>query len=404
MHTVWRVVAGALLSAICACAASNFPEDPLKNPGFVYFYNLEYTQAIDTFAREVKDDPSNPRTYNHLAQAILYREMFRNGALESQLVTGSNPFLRQPKMRISAEDRSRFFDCINRSLALTQATLATNANDVPALYSNGAAHALRATFLFLVEKAWVDSLKDASADRNASHRILEADPKFIDAHFALGLYDYVVGNLSFFMRALSFVGGFRGDKAGGIRQIEEVNRSGIGARYDAQILLAVIYRRERRPLDAMPLLKNLAETFPRNYLFRFEQVQMYSDLGDKNAALRVIGEIEDLRRTKAPGYADLAQERVAFLRGNLLFWYRDFPAALQDLKTVALHPDRVPFSTAVLAQLRVGQLYDIMGDRDRAVVAYRSTIDMASGSEIAAEARSYIEKPYRRKDFPSDGR
>ncbi len=36
------------------------------------------------------------------------REMYRDGALESELVSGSNPFLRRPKMEISAGNRERF--------------------------------------------------------------------------------------------------------------------------------------------------------------------------------------------------------------------------------------------------------------------------------------------------------
>jgi hypothetical protein len=42
--------------------------------------------------------------------------------------------------------------------------------------------------------------------------------------------------------------------------------------YDAQVLLAAIYRREKRPKEALPLLNGLIARFPRNYLFRLETV------------------------------------------------------------------------------------------------------------------------------------
>lgn len=44
--------------------------------------------------------------------------------------------------------------------------------------------------------------------------------------------------------------------------------------YDAQVILAAIYRREREPDQAIPLLNNLIAKFPRNYLLRFEMAQM----------------------------------------------------------------------------------------------------------------------------------
>jgi tetratricopeptide (TPR) repeat protein len=265
------------------------------------------------------------------------------------------------------------------------------------LYTLGVAHGLRANYAFLVEKAWVDSLREAMAARKFTEQILDINPNFIDAQLILGLDDYIVGCLPFHMRALGFVAGFRGDKDGGIRKLEEVARAGILNRYDAEIVLAVIYRRERNPKKAIPLLKDLAARFPRNYLLRFEQVEMYSDLGDKNSALRVLGEIEDLRRNGAPGYRNLTPEKIRYLRANLLFWYGDLDAALADLKQVTQRAAVLDVGTAVMAWLRLGQVYDLKGNHKQAVEAYRETMKTAPESAAATEAKSYMSNPYRRK-------
>ncbi|MDP9113835.1 MAG: hypothetical protein M3O20_09145, partial [Acidobacteriota bacterium] len=63
--------------------------------GYQHFYNLEFPEALAAFRAEAAANPGSPDAYNHVAHAILYREMFRSGALESELVTGSNPFLRR---------------------------------------------------------------------------------------------------------------------------------------------------------------------------------------------------------------------------------------------------------------------------------------------------------------------
>jgi tetratricopeptide (TPR) repeat protein len=372
-------------------------QDPLTNPGFVHFYNNEFDAAIADFEAGVKAHPNDPESYNHLAQAILYREMLRNGALESQLIGGTNPFLGRPKMAIGARERARFIECIDQSLKLGQALLDRNARDIHALYALGVAHALKANYAFLVEKAWIEALNEATAARKFNQQILEIDPNFVDARLMLGLNEYVVGSLPFHMRAFGFLAGFHGDKEDGIRQLEDVRKTGILNRYDAEILLAAIYRRERAPLRAIPLLKDAAARFPRNYLLRFEQVEMYGDLGDKKSALKVLAEIEDLRRNGAPGYRNLSSEKIKYLRANLLFWYGDLDPALADLKQVTQNAAVLDLGTAVMAWLRLGQVYDLKGNHKQAMDAYRETMKTAPESAAATEAKSYMSNPYRRK-------
>ncbi|HTU43889.1 MAG TPA: tetratricopeptide repeat protein [Bryobacteraceae bacterium] len=387
---------------LCACAlvaADSTPklQNPLNDPGFVHFYNNEYDQAIAIFEQELKQNPTDPELYNHLAQSILYREMFRSGALESQLVTGSNPFLRRPKMEISAQDKARFNDCIAEAMKLTQDELAKNPDDVGALYAQAVAHGLRANYLFLVQKAWLESLHEITAARKADEQAVRIDRNFSDARLILGVNEYIVGCLSWGWRMLGSLEGFHGDREDGIRQLQLVAQTGVLNRYDAKALLAAIYRRERQPQRAIPLVQELAQAFPRNYLFRFEEVEMYSDLGDKQDALRVLAEIENLRRTGSPGYASLPAEKIQYLKANLLFWYGDLDPALTDLKQVTQKADQLDLNTAVMAWLRLGQVYDLEGKHQDAIQAYRETMKTAPKSEAALEAKSYISNPYRRK-------
>ncbi|MGH9639753.1 MAG: tetratricopeptide repeat protein, partial [Bryobacteraceae bacterium] len=238
----------------------------------------------------------------------------------------------------------------------------------------------------------------AGADQNANEKILRVDPNFVDAHLATGLYKYVVGSLPVYMRALGFLGGFgKGDKQEGIREIEEVSRKGTLDRYGAQMLLCVIYRREHRPRDALPLLKKLAARFPRNYLFGFEEVEMYSDLGKKKAALAGIDRIEALQREHAPGYARIPCAKIAYIRANLLFWYHDLGRALADLKTATNAKNYLDLGTRTMAWLRLGQVYDLEGDHRQAVKAYRESMETEPNSAAVAEAKGDISQPYRRK-------
>jgi len=372
--------------------------DAPVSPGYDHFYNNEFEQALEVFEQDLKAHPEDPQMFNHVAQGILYREMLRSGALESQLVSGNNPFLRRPKMEISDKEKQRFAYCFNQAISLSEAKLSRNANDLDALAALSVAHGLRSNYLFLVEKSWVEALREATAARKANERILELDPKDVDAKLVYGLNEYVVGSLPFYMRALGFLGGFHGDRTDGIRQLELVAKQGQRNRYDAQVLLAAIYRRERDPRKAIPLLKELAVRFPRNYLFRLEQVQMFSDAGDKQSALAVLAELENARKAGAAGYANLNPEKLLYFRGNLLFWYNDLPAALADLQQVTQKAGELDLNTAVLAWLRLGQVEDLQGHHAAAVPAYREAIKAAPKSEAATEAKGYMDNPYRRKE------
>ncbi|MFL6452152.1 MAG: tetratricopeptide repeat protein [Bryobacteraceae bacterium] len=378
-------------------AYSGFAHEVPLSPGFEAFFNNDYDGALAFFEREVKAHPDDPDQHNHLAQTILYRELFRNGSLESQLVTGNNAFLRRPKVEISAENRQFFADCINTSLRLCDERLRTNARDRKALYQSGVAHALRSTYSFLVEKQWTDALREAAGARRAQERVLQLDPSFIDARLTLGVYQYVVASLPFYVRAVGFLNGFHGDRAGGLQELESVAREGVSNRYDAKIVLAILYRREHEPAKAIPLLQELAQRFPGNYLFLFEQVQMYSDLGDKGAALHVLERINALQRSNAPGYGTLPPEKIAYIAGNLYFWYRDYDLALARLKEASAHTDVVDLNSAVLTWLRLGQVYDLRGDRPEATSAYRQVIRTGPNSDVAAEAKRYLSAPYRRQ-------
>jgi tetratricopeptide (TPR) repeat protein len=356
--------------------------DPLATPGFEHFYNLEYPEALAYFRAEAARNPDSPEVHNHIAHTILYREMFRSGALESELVTGGNPFLRRAGLNPSAADEKEFQDSINRALALAETRLASDPNDVRALYAQGVSYGLRGNYYFLVRKAYRDALRDATASRKAHLRVTELDPTFTDARLVQGIYDYVLGSLSPAWRMLGFFAGFRGDRERGIQTVQLVARNGRLNRVDAEFLLCAAYRRERRPKQAVPLLTGLIQRFPRNYLLRLELVQMYGDLGEKDKALAVIREADQLKSQHMAGFDPLTEEKIRYTRGNLLFWYNDLDAALEDLKAVTKNLSAVDLNTGVSAWLRTGQIYDLKKQREEAVKAYRQTVLVAPNSDV----------------------
>src|SRR5689334_16389131 len=137
--------------------------DPSVLPkGFEHFYNLEFDEAVSEFQEMCRQSPENPQRWNHLAQGVLYQAMLRAGALESEIVSSTNAFLRRPKMNASAEAAKEFELANGKAIQLAQTLVDKNARDTAALYALGLAYGLRANWTFLVRRAWIDSLRDAT--------------------------------------------------------------------------------------------------------------------------------------------------------------------------------------------------------------------------------------------------
>ena len=331
----------------------------------------------------------------HIAQAILYREMFRNGALESELVSGNNSFLRRPKLNTTSQTEKKFDSEIAKAMSLAQARIDKNPKDTGALYALGVAYALKSNYDFLVRKAWKDALSEATTARKLHNKVTEIDPSNYDARLIQGLHDYVIGSLPWTYKALGFLVGFRGDKEQGLRTVEEVAKKGThGA--DAQVLLCALYRREGQAKKALPLLAELVRRYPRNYLFRFEQEQMYGAIGDKTNALATVATIAAMKKSGAPGYAQIPWEKIYYAEANIEFWYHDLDLALANFKKVTAVPNDLDLNTGVLAYMRQGQIYDLKNRHDLAVEAYKQAIAFAPQSDTAKESKRYLNSPYRR--------
>ncbi len=384
------------LALLLALTAPLLAQETLVEQGFDHFYNLDYDRAIGAVERAIAEHPNVPDMHNHLAEAIVFQEMYRNGALESELVSGTNSFLRRPKLNPSPETERRFLAEVSKAMALAQARLEKNPTDTAALYALGISYGLRSNYYWVVKKAWRDSLKDATAARRAHNRITELEPGNVDARLVQGLHDYILGSLPWGYRMLGFLVGLHGDKARGIRTVEDVARNGNLNQVDAEIFLCALYRRENQPQRAVPLVSDLIRRFPRNYLLRLELSQMYSMAGDKPRALEAVQQIADLKMRHAAGYDRVPWEKIFFQEGTIQFWYNDLDRALQNMKKVAAAGDEMDLNTGGMAWMRMGQIYDMTHRRADAVAAYQKAIAFAPQADAAQESRKYLAAPYRR--------
>jgi tetratricopeptide (TPR) repeat protein len=284
-------------------AASDYRHD-----GDSHFYNLEYDQAITDYTKLIQQNPEDPIPYNDLASAQMNKEMSRLGLLDSNALGRDNRFLRIGRPQPDPGVRALIFDTLDRGRRKAETALVREPRNTLGLYSLCTNYGLRATYEFMVERAWVAALRDGSKAHSYCAQAQKSEPGFIDAYLILGIYEYAAGCLPLPVRLLA--GGLHGSKKKGIEYVNRVAENGKYDRTAARVLLGVLYRRENRPLEAAGVLQSLIADYPQNYLFSLELASMYSDAGQPELALSTLRSLLQRAEENTSSYRSLPKAAV----------------------------------------------------------------------------------------------
>jgi aminopeptidase N len=89
---------------------------------------------------------------------------------------------------------------------------------------------------------------------------------------------------------------------------------------------------------------------------------------------------------------------AAYRIGEVLFTQRNYQASVNSYRD-ALRGDDEPRWTEVWGHIQIGKIFDVTGQRDRAVNEYRLAVQTNDNTQGAVnEARLYLQKPYKRPD------
>ncbi len=248
------------------------------SPAFSAFYNLDYDRAVTLLEAQAAASPQDAGAHNHLAQALLYRALLRANALDAGAALSPTRFLNSPKPNVPDADRARFRAAIDASLRLSQG------RGAEALYTAGVAHIHQANFEMFVNKSWRAALRSATAARHLHQQALASEPALTDARLIPATHDYIVGSLAWYLKAVGFLAGIRGDKGQGMEGVRYVAAHGRRTRVEANLLLALIARRDGQPARAAGILGELCRQFPQNYLYRMERIRALRAALDPNTA------------------------------------------------------------------------------------------------------------------------
>ena len=382
-----------------APSRANPASEALRRQGWALAYNLDHDQAMATFRKAVEADPEDSAAYRAVAVAAWLHLLFQRGSILVDDYLGS---ITKPNVKFKEPPRAMvelFRTNIDKALALGERREQARPDDPGGHYDVGAAVGQMAAFAATAEGRVIGGIGAARRAFNEHERVLELDPSRKDAGLIVGTYRYVVANMSLPLRWFAYLAGFGGGRDRGIQMIEEAAAYASDVQTEARFALVLIYNRERRYDDALRVLKDLRDRFPRNRLLWLEsgatslRGSRWSDalaaldhgieMCDRDPRERAFGEAAIWRYKRGLALAALGRRDEA---------RADFNAALRsqgrDWVLGRVHTE-------------LGKLADLVGDRATAVAEYRQAVTLAradSDDRGADEASNLLDRPYRRGD------
>ena len=367
--------------------------DAATRKGFDHFYNLEYDKAIREFEIAQQGHPDDAFAVNHTLEAVIFKELFRIGALDTEAYAGDSFLNKKATMPLDPKVQARVRQLSEQALGLSQARLDKNPNDVDALYARGVTRGMRATYGGLAEKAWFSALRSAVAARHDHERVLELDPKYVDAKVLVGTHLYIVGSLNWPTKVAASIVGISGNKQKGLdylRQATTEAHSEVAS--DAQIIYALFLRREQRYDEALQVVARMQAEFPRNGLVAAEYAHLLNAAGHGQQAIAAYRKV--FANCRANVYSMCRIEVPAYGLGEALRGQREYQEAAEAYELAANSSTADP-ELRQKATLAAGQMYDVLQKRETALEKYRAVVAENSASGSAELARHYMKQAYK---------
>ena len=378
-----------LAAMVLLCLAqSESPAQWLTDPNFDLHtklgidlvYNLEFEQAEQQFQQLITAYPQHPAGYFFMAMVDWWRILMDidNESLDDRFVV---------KLEIVIDKCDSILD--------------VRPDDVTALFFKGGSLGFRGR-LRANRGSWVKAANDGRLALPIVQRAYKIAPENFDILLGIVIYNYyaeaipeqypIVKPLMIFFPS--------GDKKKGV---EQLTLAAANAKYAATeagyFLLQLNYTHEKQFDKALEISQKLFAQFPNNVVFHRYVGRCYVSLGQWEKARITFENI--LSRCGNPamvGYTASTKREALYYLGVYAMNNGKFDEALQDF----YHCDEISRDLdkngesgfMVMANLKIGFIYDIQSSRDLAVQQYRKVLAMKKFENSYDQAEQYIKTRY----------
>jgi tetratricopeptide (TPR) repeat protein len=264
---------------------------------------------------------------------------------------------------IAVEPESRLLDVkfsrlVDEAIAAAAAWTAREPARAEAWFYLGAAYGARVQWRVLRDER-LGAARDGKHVKEALERALALDPGMEDANYGLGLYRYyadIAPSALKLLRWLLLLPG--GNRSEGLQQMEQARRGGLLVRSEAEYQLHQIYLwYEKRPTDALALLRGLQARYPHNPLFYQREAEILDAyFHDAAAMLDAASALQARAEDGRVHEAALAAVRARMLTATALARLGRTDAARTLLQQVIAEQPSRPFGVVAAARVQLQRL------------------------------------------------
>lgn len=396
---IWAAIVTLSWTGVCrgSTASDLAHTDPINREPAVHealldFYNLNYDRALERFESIRRANPGNAMAVDYVLTVEIFRELYHQDLLDTTYYAHDSFLSSKRQVDVAPATRETIESLTNEAVGLCNAAIRANPRDANAYFERGYAHGLHAAFITLVDHSFGAAARQGYAARNDSEQALKIDPNYADAKMAVGIQEFAVASLPRMVRLLVGIFGVGGDRQQGLAMLRDAAAHGVVTNVDSRTVLSLFLRHEGQYPAALEVEHGLATQFPHDYLFRLEEANLTKDEGNGPAAIAAYkGVISDAAR---PGYfTDARLQMVWFGLADTERGQRDIADAARSYLTAAEQPKCSEWLRR-RAQLNAGEMYDLLGQRAKAVQFYQMASAGGGDQSQAEMARRYLNRPY----------
>ena len=278
--------------------------------------------------------------------------------------------------------------------------------DANAYLAVGGIYGLRAR-LAVLQHRWFKAYFDGKKGINNTRKAVKIDPALYDGYLGLGMYEYYAGTLpgvvKFFSKLL-----MSGDAQKGLEYINLCRQKGFYNALGAKLLLIEIYTQPRSKYAntalAVKWSRELRAAYPVHPQMHFvEIVSLFEDKKyeeSRKESLAYLKAISD----GVPVYRRRYLPRVLTAIATTYLVEKKYPEAAdyfaRAAATIKEDPSLHPARWAVWAIVRQANVFDLMGNRAKAVEKYKEAKTFKDEWGFSEFIDNYLKKPFAVTDLP----
>ena len=354
--------------------------------GLDFTLNEEYGRAHALFDSLIRSEPQRPEGY--LGRAMAHWE-------EGMLLAGG-------KARVEA-----IHGLIDGAIDAAEGNVKAQGESAEMYFWLGSAYGLRAA----VGMTHGDLLRGVVDGLKAREALLEAralDPGLVDVHFGLGLADYVVSRKPRLLRMVSRLLSLpAGDRKAGLMQLELVAREGVFCRKHALSSRAYIeLYYEKNAEEGRRRFQELIHRYPNSVDYRIRYLDAMLALtvmgrgGHARALVDSVQSVRDMAGRRDWTLEPWTRTKLTFVEGFGHYLAGEAGKARERMESYVGQAERKSWLLAP-AELILGKLADLRGDREAAIRHYRLARKHEDVWGSRAEADVYLREPFSGEEAES---